>query len=48
MENRLESIEKGIVKLEEGRKNLKYAIEDFYAQLTLANIIQQYRDKVCS
>ena len=48
MEKRFESVEKGIVKLEEGRKDLKYAIEEFYAQLSAANISQQYRDKVCS
>ena len=42
VERLLKSIDEDIAELQKGKQDLKYDIEDFYAQLTAANICQQH------
>ena len=40
------SIDEEITALQKDKQDLKYDIDDFYAQLAAANVSQEYKDKV--
>lgn len=46
VERLLTNINKEIITLQKEKQDLKYKIDDFYVQLTAANVSQEYKDKV--